>query len=226
MEIIESKNASTIIGKSPGFFATQNIDQFISNHLWYAGGIDAVDSNYDVSKPRTIPLTITRHKNGLNFQIDTTLFNKKSIVILDEEITKITFTDSRLLIKKRMGVIGKGLIGGALLGPAGLLLGALKGHSDTSNPNKISSVLLNIYFEKHNKKQVLLLEAGPKAKSNFLSFFEHNYKELLIEEKDDSSSKEKNIDVASEIEKFHKLKESGVLTEEEFENKKKELLSL
>ena len=167
---------------------------------------------------------IIKHEKGLKFDLLTTVFSKKSLILLDENITKITYTDSKLLIKKRMGVIGKGLIGGALLGPAGLILGAIKGHSDTDNPHKISSLLLNIYFKKDNKKQVLLLEAGPKVKSNCLSFFEHNYKEILTEEKDDGEHIEEKIDVTSEIEKFFKLKESGIITEEEFEEQKKKLL--
>lgn len=225
MKIIESKKASTIIGNSPGFFAKNNKDQLISTKIWYAGGIKEIDSNYDVSKPRGVMFSIYKYSKGLSFSIDTTLFNKKSLVLLDEDIKKITYTDSSLVIKKRMGTIGKGLIGGAILGPAGLILGALKGHSD-SNADKNTSLLVNIYFETEKKKYVLLLEVGTKEKSNCLSFLEYNYKDILSEDKDDSSSKEKNIDVASEIEKFHKLKESGVLTEEEFENKKKELLSL
>ena len=155
MKIIETKKVSSIVGEFP-FWAENNKDQLISTKIWYAGGINEIDSNYDVSKPRLVSFSIYKYSKGLCFTIDTTLFNRKSLVILDGDLKKITYTDSSLVIKKRMGAIGKGLIGGAILGPAGLVLGALKGHSD-SNADKNTSLLVNIYFQTENKKKLITL---------------------------------------------------------------------
>jgi hypothetical protein len=224
IELIKSKNVSKYIGDYSSWSASTDIDNFKNTSVWYAGGIEIIDSNYKVTKPRQVSIFIYKHKEGLNFEIFEGMFGNNAIFIKDKELSKITFSDSKVVSKQRMGALGKGLIGGALLGPAGLLLGAVKGHSD-STKDANTSIIVSFYFERNNEKHNLLLEIGPKAKNKFLGFLDHNYRDLLKEESDDEI-KQDSVDVATEIEKFHKLKESGIITEEEFEKKKTELLGL
>lgn len=223
IKIIDDTNELVnYIGKYSSWKASVDYDNFKNTSVWYAGGIESVDSKYKVTKPRELTTFLYKYSLGIYFQTSIGFIEDKGIFIRDRELSKITFQDSKIASNKRMGALGKGLIGGALLGPAGLLLGAVKGHSDSSKDAN-TSIVINFYFERDNQKYNLLLEVGPKAKIKFMRFLEHNYKDLLKEESDDEI-KEDSVDVASEIEKFHKLKESGIITEEEFEKKKSELL--
>ena len=223
IELINDPNdLEKYIGKYSSWSAKTDLDNLKHTSVWYAGGIETIDSTYKVKKPRELTTFVFKYSFGLYFQTTIEFIDDKGIYIRDREISKITFEDSKIASNKRMGALGKGLIGGALLGPAGLLLGAVKGHSDSSKDAN-TSIVINFYFERDNQKHNLLLEVGPKAKNKFMRFLDHNYRDLLKEESDDEI-KQDSVDVASEIEKFHKLKESGIITEEEFEKKKSELL--
>jgi len=223
VELIQANDLEKHIGDYPSWGAKSNIDEF-KGSAFYAGGIEAIDSYYKVTKPKELPIFIYKYSLGLYIETTIAMFNGTGIYIKDEELSKITFVDSKIVSKQRMGALGKGLIGGALLGPAGLLLGAVKGHSD-STKDANTSMIITFFFERNNEKQNLILEISAKSKNKFLGFLDHNYRDLLKEESDDEI-KQDSVDVASEIEKFHKLKESGIITEEEFEKKKTELLGL
>ena len=218
--LINSKNASELIGtrKVSGFLAKNNIDFFINSYVWYAGGIKEVEDSHNITNPRQISLDIYKHERGINF--DTS--GGMSLFIKDSEISTITFENSEVASKQRWGAIGKGIVGGALFGPAGLVLGAIKGHSDTTKDAN-TSLFVNFNFTKGEQKYSFVIEVGPKAKNKFLGFVDHNYRKLLSKNTQSKKSSEP-IDIPKEIEKYFKLKESGVISEQEFEIKKKELL--
>ncbi|WP_199798726.1 SHOCT domain-containing protein [Clostridium tetani] len=107
--------------------------------------------------------------------------------------------------------MGRGALGGFFLGPIGLLA--------ATSAKKKGVYVIAIQF-KDGKRS--LIEVNEKVYKQIL---------LLNFRKDDNSKNERSLnassneDIVGQIEKLAKLKDSGILTEEEFSNKKTELLS-
>ena len=107
--------------------------------------------------------------------------------------------------------MGRGALGSFFLGPIGLLA--------ATSAKKKGVYMIAIQF-KDGKRS--LIEVNKKVYKQIL---------LLNFRKDDNSKNERSLnassneDIVGQIEKLAKLKDSGILTEEEFSNKKAELLS-
>lgn len=144
---------------------------------------------------------------ALGITIVTGLFKK---VMIDENtVEKYEIFDSE---KKTSAAsaIGRGAVGNLFLGPVGLLAAA--------SAKKKGVYVIAVQF-KDGKRS--LLEVDEKI-----------YKKMLLlnfrnEDKDDelNLSSSSNEDVPEQIKKLSELKEQGILTEEEFSNKKAELLA-
>lgn len=130
----------------------------------------------------------------------------KQIKIDEETVEKYEVYDSNNRVSTT-SAIGRGAVGSFFLGPVGLLAAA--------SAKKIGTHAIFIQF-KDGKRS--LVELDDKAYRQF----------LLIPFKNSEDIKDNNIsecDIPEQIKKLSELKDNGILTEEEFINKKTELLS-
>ena len=135
-------------------------------------------------------------------------------------------------------VLGNAAIGGMLFGSAGAVIGSVIG----ANPRrKISHIGVDITFEAAGQCEVFKasMYKGKPIKASGLIY--ENYLEtakklmgeldMLIKktsenESDTNEVRTETISAADEIRKFKALLDDGIITQEEFEAKKKELLGL
>lgn len=130
------------------------------------------------------------------------------------------------------GGLGRALVGGALFGGVGAVVGGVTGHkknkpicdslrikitvNDMNNP----AVYIN-FVETKTKKDGFLYKALYKSAQECLSTLQ-----LVCNGVKPTEENNNTISSADEILKFKKLMDDGVITQEEFEAKKKQLLGL
>lgn len=132
------------------------------------------------------------------------------------------------------GGLGRAVTGGVLLGPLGAVVGGVTGHkknksicnslkikvtiNDISNP----TVYIN-FVTAQTKKDGILYKSAYKLAQDCLSTFQ------LICNSQEEKQENNNVAAVSnadEILKYKNLLDSGIITEEEFNAKKKQLLGL
>jgi len=134
------------------------------------------------------------------------------------------------------GGLGRALVGGALFGGAGAIVGGVTGKKKTKgicSSLKLKITLNNIYnpvvyvnfIETDMKKSGVLYKNAYKLAHECLSVLELicNQQQTSVES---TSHQGQSISAADEILKYKQLLDIGVLTQEEFEEKKKELLKI
>lgn len=150
--------------------------------------------------------------------------------IIDYEIR----VDNELVVnsttRNKKGV-GKALVGGALFGDAGLVAGAVAGNSKSSTTS----------VQKEIHHYTLVLKVNDILRPSFvIEMADVNVAEdvagtllILLKNRKDSKpaetieekpSKKEDFDKFAEIKKYKELLDSGIISKEEFEQKKKELL--
>lgn len=132
------------------------------------------------------------------------------------------------------GGFGKAIVGGAVFGLAGAIAGGTSKKSKqvcTKLEIKITTKNIDdpvIYLNLINaefKKDGLIYKTASKSVQNILSKFQIIVNQLE-KEKGVSVENNSNISAADEIKKFKELLDSGVISQEEFDVKKKQLLGL
>lgn len=117
--------------------------------------------------------------------------------------------------KKFMGSAGWGLVGGLALGPLGLLAGVLAGG------NK-KEVCFACVLEDGRK---FIAKSDTKIYQKFVSFAMSNPSATTVTP-ELTASTQTNDDTVSKLERLAKLRDQGVLTEEEFAEQKKRILEV
>ena len=128
------------------------------------------------------------------------------------------------------GGIGSAAVGGILFGGVGAVVGGVTGKKKTKQ--EINEFRVKIVTRNEMCKEVYInfLTTGAVKSDSFLYKSYKNSAQSIITELavilDSCSSQEKPISNAEEISKYKKLFDDGVITQEEFEAKKKQLLGL
>lgn len=133
------------------------------------------------------------------------------------------------------GGLGRALVGGALLGETGAIVGGITGQRKSNNictSLKIKITLNNIdnpvayinFITTKTKKSSFLYKDADKFSQEILSILDIITKQIAKEEAD-NNLKEKNSS-ADEIKKYKELLDNGAITQEEYDAKKKQLLGL
>lgn len=122
---------------------------------------------------------------------------------------------------KKSGV-GRAVVGGTLFGTAGAIVGATTGNSKIQKETR--DLVLNIQLKNaiDGKKEVSIPFMLGKQKSHMSGTIEECISfldEIIVDEPD-----VKNFSSADELRKFKELLDDGIITQEEFELKKKKLL--
>lgn len=131
------------------------------------------------------------------------------------------------------GGLGKALVGGAIFGIAGAIAGGTsKKTKEVCNKLEVKVTTKNqdrpiVYLNLINaefKKSGFIYKQASKSIQEILSKFQIVVDELE-REKGITKESSSNFSVADEIKKFKELLDMGAITQEEFDTKKKELLS-
>ncbi|ORN06469.1 hypothetical protein FAM21834_02114 [Lentilactobacillus parabuchneri] len=126
--------------------------------------------------------------------------------------------------------VGRALVGGLLAGGVGAIVGAA---TKENNYNAVQWLSVVMNFKDGKTRQIVfvnqVVRTGDPA---FISAFQF-YKKLcaqldqvIQENKNEQVKLQPQIDPADELAKFKKLADDGIITQQEFEAKKKQLLGL
>lgn len=130
------------------------------------------------------------------------------------------------------GGLGRALVGGVLLGGTGAVVGGITGRKKTKreiNEFKIKIVTRNKWFSEVNIN--LLSGFSVKTGSMLYNGYKESAQKILSEftvitDSFNVQEKKTTVSEADEILKYKKLWDDGIITKEEFEAKKKQLLGI
>lgn len=130
----------------------------------------------------------------------------------------------------RKGSLGKAVVGGAVFGIAGAIVGGASGKNKTI----INKLEIKIVTKKMIRPDVYiyLLTMGSVKKGSVSYEMAINSAQKImslldnIKGSDNIQNNNQNISAADEILKYKQLQEQGIITEQEFNEKKKQLLGL
>lgn len=131
--------------------------------------------------------------------------------------------------------LGRAVAGGLVFGGAGAIVGAVTGKKSKSicNSMKIKLTLKNTYRDNINinlittdtKKSSIIYKASQTNAQNCISALQ-----IITDINNQTSNQKSDVSIptsdADEILKFKQLLDSGIISQEEFEQKKKQLLGL
>lgn len=218
--------------------------------------IDAENKRVDeVTNPKKY---FKRTKSSKNIEIDQThgLWRIKnalgagSIYLFEELLSYDLSTNTGVQVKGGVSV-GRAIVGGALLGPAGMILGGATGKK--KQINKISRIEININVNgaARSSRNISIYKGKDIEENSSLArtYFKTAQADLaMLDLVSQSSAPSRTINelsdevietetiiehsiaetpsAADEIRKFKSLLDEGIITQEEFDTKKKELLNL
>jgi ribosome-binding protein aMBF1 (putative translation factor) len=129
------------------------------------------------------------------------------------------------------GGVGRAIVGGALFGGVGAIVGAGTGHKHkkTCTNLQLKITLDNVsmpvayvnFINTATKKNGFVYKQMSSLAQEALSILS-----IITKAQEENHANAKNFSEADEILKFKKLLDEGIITQEEFEKKKKQLLNL
>ena len=176
--------------------------------------------------PKKKIATLEIDEASLLFSVNNEVFQYKNL--LDFELIE----DGETITK---GGIGRAVAGGLVFGGAGAVVGAVTGKKTKSicNSMRIKLTLKNTYRDNiyinliatDTKKSSIIYKAAQTNAQNCISALQ------IITDANNQTSNQKSdtstpISEADEILKFKQLLDAGIISQEEFEQKKKQLLGL
>lgn len=159
------------------------------------------------------------------------IFTGKDVLEYEIKVDNEVIITSKTESKKG---VGKALVGGALFGEAGMIAGAVAGNtnSTTSQSQKeihhyTLALKVNDILKPSFVIELVSLQIAEEAAATFaiICQADHQIEEnvgLVVEPKLDEL--EPKLDKFEEIKKYKELLDTGIITQEEFEIKKKEIL--
>jgi len=129
------------------------------------------------------------------------------------------------------GGIGRALVGGALFGDVGAIVGGVTGHKNKKTCTKLQiKITIN---NSNNPVEYITLISSETKKSSLLYTTSYSIAqeiisilEIMCNSNVENGKSSQQISGADEILKYKKLLDEGIITQEEFEKKKKQILDL
>ncbi|MEH7236791.1 SHOCT domain-containing protein [Bacillus sp. JJ1562] len=131
------------------------------------------------------------------------------------------------------GGLGRALVGGALFGGAGAIVGGVTGKKRTKGV--CTSLKIKVTVNDMNNPAVYITFLSTKTKKDgfiYKSIFNHaqeclsTFQLICDRQKNETNNSSTSTSSADKIRKFKELLDEGIITQEEFDIKKKELLGI
>ena len=129
--------------------------------------------------------------------------------------------------------LGRAVVGGALVGGIGAIIGGLSGSKKNIEKVNLIEIALRLDGDIKTTKVIKIYKGGniKTSSANAIIYFKRAEKDLdLLDfitqsaEKDSHKISNESVSAADEIVKFKKLLDDGIITQEEFNKKKKDLI--
>ena len=137
----------------------------------------------------------------------------------------------QVVVQKNKSVIGRAILGGALFGELGAIVGGASGiGSKNVQLSDFPDNILTISFTENGKNDYLIFSVKNKNYKDVEKFFKSAFPKLykmpnqVVENKEMPS--DNKISIVEEIKKFKELLDMGAITQEEFDSKKRQLLQV
>jgi hypothetical protein len=209
---------------------------FKHNHLSYISGIPCADEFIKQSSTSSeVLVSLGFRPEGLHIKFG--IPEPHYIGLSHENIQAIDFEHKEQIInKKNKSVIGRAITGGLICIPFGALaflgaiIGGMSGIGYKEKKAKMPDLFLAINYKNNNNEYMILFSTQYKRKAEIDAFFNSHFIEKFRSFSTGSlssnDSKVENESEADKIRKFKKLFDEGIITKEEFEAKKKQILSI
>lgn len=224
MKIISKEEIKEQLGRHSLLAAK---DALINNTLIYMGGIPEFDKHIEENKINLDLTSIWKRPKGLELDFSSG-WSHYRIALHYENLNFWTIEQkNQIIAKKSKSIIGRALIGGAILGPVGAVVGGMTGIGEkTTKVSDIDNVISLSYIDEGKEVMILFSSKDEKVKEavNFLNRnLPNKYKDANEIEEGVKSSKETES-ISDEIMKLKELLDKGILTEDEFKQQKRKLL--
>lgn len=206
----------------------------LKEHIKYREANEKVFSNF---KPTvSVKPYIYIDYNSKQWYIQTDSKKRTPDVFSFNDIVNFEYVEDGDTIFKSKGTIGRAVVGGMLFGGTGAVVGSNSGKSIQKETIKSAYIRISLKNKYINERKIELVTIETKknglvyktAKSQAESIIS-NLERIRSESNDfeiESTATSSAMSNADEILKFKNLLDAGVITQEEFNEKKKQLLDL
>lgn len=157
----------------------------------------------------------------ISFWDNRTIEMKKSKFYSFSKILSVELQrDGKCVASYTRGGLGSAIVGNVLFGPIGAIVGANTGTKKTKYDNQTEfSIIIKLKNISEPCVQIKI-KYDEKIANEIVAVIE-----IILEQKNEAKQNKEN-DKFEEIKKFKELYDLGIITQDEFENKKKELLKI
>lgn len=153
--------------------------------------------------------------------ISVKMYKSPTLLIAFDNVKSYIVKRNQDEIIKKSGV-GRAIVGGTLFGTEGAVVGAATGNSTIKKETRDLILYIQLFKSIDGKKEVGIPFMLGKQRSHMTGTIEECISfldEIIVDETDVS-----NYSSADELRKFKELLDDGIITQEEFELKKEQLL--
>lgn len=185
-------------------------------------------------KPATVNQTSSVGKHiFLNETLKTFTIQGMSEPCSFDKLISFELVEDNDVVTKSKGNITRAVTGGILFGGVGAVIGATT--AKQLSTTLIHKMYINVFVNDKNKNYKIILIRDTTKKDSFIyrinreladNILAHLNSIISSNESQSSKSVENNTSVADEILKYKSLLEIGAITEDEYNQKKKQLLEL
>jgi len=227
MEILSKEALNNAIGKQ----SLWKSEISLICKLDYIRGIKGFDNllNGKTIKEYGAVIHLIQHPKGLEIKLAES-FNSNSAGLLFLNIKEVIIENKKsILVNKDRSIIGRAILGGLLMGPAGAIVGGLTGMKPAKKSLVPDSIVLITYIENGNSEEQIFFSCKNEDTREVIDFFKKiniSISEMIESDFVDNIENSKEENIIDSLERLAKLKKDGFLTDEEFDLHKKKLLGL